>query len=47
MIQIISDKLNNEEIKQIHKLLCAFHKIDYSLSIDCKNNLTTATMEEI
>jgi hypothetical protein len=46
MLEIKTDNLNAEEIKQMHKLICAFHKIDYSLYIDLKDGYTVATFKE-
>jgi len=47
MIEIKTNNLNNNELKELHKLLCAFHKIDYGLTIDSYPEYIIARMEEM
>jgi hypothetical protein len=46
MIQIISDNLSHPELKDIHKMLCIMHKIDYSCYIDIADGKTIITLKE-
>jgi hypothetical protein len=46
MIQIISDNLSRTELKDIHKMLCIMHKIDYGFYIDIKDGKTIITLKE-